>query len=77
MDHPKYHPIWDIVKVVGVCAVCVSPFWFLAGDLGDGDEIIKTGVAAALVGVVTALPKLVSMILHPREPEKPDDQPGK
>jgi len=47
--------MWETIRIVGVCAVCVSPFWFLAGDLTDGDEFWKTGTGAAMCGIVLAL----------------------
>jgi hypothetical protein len=45
--------------MIVVCAICVSPFWFLASRWDDWDEALKTGVGAALVAVVTLILRYV------------------
>ena len=46
---------WDVIRIVGVTIACVSPFWFMASNLTDGDEFIKTGISAGMVTVVSLL----------------------
>lgn len=46
--------LWETLKLFGVAAIFVSPFWFLAGDLKDGDEVLKTGLTLGIAGVGAA-----------------------
>lgn len=39
---------WDVLLVL----VAISPFWFLAADPTDGDEMEKTAVAAGMCAVL-------------------------
>lgn len=45
---------WDTVKL----GILVSPFWFLAGNLTDGDELVKTMTGVAMLAGANLLPKL-------------------
>lgn len=38
--------VWQTLQLL----IIVSPFWFLASNLRDGDEAVKTLVAAAMAG---------------------------
>lgn len=40
--------LWDVLLVL----VAISPFWFLAADPTDGDEMEKTAVAAGMCAVL-------------------------
>ena len=35
---------WDTIKLL----ILVSPFWFLAGNITDGDELVKSLTGAGL-----------------------------
>lgn len=50
---------WHTIQLTIVSAVCMSPFFFLAKDLSDGDELLKGAVAASMVGVSGVILKKV------------------
>ena len=50
---------WSTVELIVVMAICVSPFWFLAGSVMDGDELEKSGVGMALAGVAGTVLKFL------------------
>lgn len=57
-SHPQ---TWSTLQLAALMAAlmaaALSPFWFLAANLHDGDELAKTGVGAAIAGIVAAVLK--------------------
>lgn len=48
---------WSTLQLAVLLAIAVSPFWFMAANLRDGDEVAKTGMGVAIAGVVAAVLK--------------------
>jgi hypothetical protein len=47
----RHNAAWTTLQLAIVSCIVVSPFWFLAGDIRDGDELYKTGVGAGLLAI--------------------------
>ena len=47
--------VWDVVIVLAA----ISPFWFLAADPTDGDEMEKSAVAAGLCAVLKVVQGMI------------------
>ena len=50
----------QVVQTTAVCAIVVSPFWFLASRIDDLDELLKSGVGATLAAVALGVLKFAS-----------------
>ena len=46
--------VWITLRL----AVLVSPFWFLAAKIDDGDELVKTLTGLSMLAAVNFAPKL-------------------
>lgn len=46
--------MWVTIRL----AVLVSPFWFLASNIEDGDELVKTLTGLSMLAAVNYAPKL-------------------
>lgn len=54
----KNHPaMWTTLQI----ALLVSPFWFLASNLNDLDEVYKTALGGALVAAAAGIKKLMGV----------------
>jgi len=42
-----------------IVAVAISPFWFLAADPTDGDEVEKSAVAAGMCAVLKVVQGMI------------------
>lgn len=51
------HNSWSTLQLAALMAAALSPFWFMAANLHDGDEFAKTGLGAVIAGVVAAVLK--------------------
>lgn len=60
--------LWTTVRL----AIMVSPFWFLAGNITDGDELIKTLTGTGMVAAATLFPNLKKMVTDAKISEGPN-----
>jgi len=43
--------------------VAISPFWIMAADIRDGDEVEKTAVGAGVSSIVFAISQLIGKFM--------------
>lgn len=48
----------DFKELVFVVVAALAPMWVLAGNLSDGDEMVKSGAGAACCTAVVAVYRL-------------------
>jgi len=56
---PKHWGLWTLAMMV----VAISPFWIMAADIRDGDEVEKTAVGAGVSSIVFAISQLIGKFM--------------
>lgn len=46
---------WSTLQLALLLAIAISPFWFMAANVRDGDEFAKTGMGVGIAAVVASV----------------------